>query len=86
MNIEKHQSSAASKAYLAYLFSDAAQEIFAKHGYRPINPEILKKYQDRLPKIDLFPITLVAKDWTDAQAKFFGDNGIFETIHSTQTK
>jgi sulfate/thiosulfate-binding protein len=86
VNIEKHQSSAASKAYLAYLFSDAAQEIFAKDGYRPINPGILKKYQDRLPNIDLFPITLVAKDWTDAQAKFFGDNGIFETIHSTQTK
>jgi sulfate/thiosulfate transport system substrate-binding protein len=86
VNTEKHQSAAAAKAYLGYLFSDAAQEIFAKDGYRPINPGILKKYQDRLPKIDLFPVTLVAKDWVDAQAKFFGDNGIFETVHSTQTK
>jgi hypothetical protein len=27
-----------------------------------------------------------AKDWADAQAKFFGDNGIFEIIHSAQDK
>jgi ABC-type sulfate transport system substrate-binding protein len=26
-------------------------------------------------------ITLVAKDWEDAQAKFFGENGIFTIIH-----
>jgi sulfate transport system substrate-binding protein len=80
-NVEKHKSAAASKAYLAYLFTDAAQEIFAKDGYRPINEAILKKHEDRLPKIDLFPVTLVAKDWVDAQTKFFGENGIFETIH-----
>ncbi len=86
VNVEKHKSEFAAKAYLAYLFTDAAQEIFAKDGYRPINEAILKKHQDRLPKIELFPVTLVAKDWADAQAKFFGDNGIFEIIHSAQTK
>jgi sulfate/thiosulfate transport system substrate-binding protein len=86
VNVEKHKSAADSKAYLAYLFSDPAQETFAKAGYRAINPAILNKHQDRLPKIELFPITLVANDWTDAQAKFFGDNGIFDTIHPAQTK
>ena len=68
------------------LFTDAAQEIFAKYGYRPINEAILKKYQDWLPKIELFPVTLVAKDWADAQAKFFGENGIFEIVNSALTK
>ena len=86
VNVEKHQSASASKAYLAYLFTDAAQEIFAKNGYRPINEAVLKKYRDRLPYIELFPVTLVAKSWDDAQAKFFGDNGIFEVIHSAQPK
>jgi sulfate/thiosulfate transport system substrate-binding protein len=85
-NVEKHKSESTAKAYLAYLFTDPAQEIFATHGYRPISEVILKKHQDRLPNIKLFPITLVAKDWTDAQVKFFGENGIFETIHSSQTK
>lgn len=86
VNVEKHQSAFASKAYLAYLFTDAAQEIFAKHGYRPVNEAVLKKHQDRLPPIELFPITLIAKSWDDAQAKFFGENGIFEVIRSAQPK
>ncbi len=84
--VEKHRSEFAAKAYLAYLFNDSAQEIFAKFGYRPISEAILKKYQDRLPNIQLFPVTLIAKNWADAQAKFFGDNGIFEIIHSAQSK
>jgi sulfate transport system substrate-binding protein len=86
VNVKKHNSELASKAYLAYLFTDPAQEIFAKNGYRPTNQAILKKHQNRLPKIDLFPVTVVAKDWDDAQAKFFGENGIFEMIHATQSE
>ena len=85
-NVKKHHSESVAKAYLAYLFSDAAQEIFAQNGYRPINEEIARKHRDLLPKIELFPITLFAKDWNDAQAKFFGDNGIFEVIHPSQPK
>jgi sulfate transport system substrate-binding protein len=86
VNVEKHGSTSAAKAYLAYLFSDAAQETFAKHGYRPINGAILKRHQDRLPNIELFPVTLVAKDWADAQEKFFGENGMFDVIRSAQIK
>ena len=79
-----HKSSHAAKAYLDYLFTDQAQEILAQHGYRPINAKILLKHQDILPNITLFPVTLIAKDWSDAQAKFFGDNGFFDIIRQTQ--
>jgi sulfate/thiosulfate transport system substrate-binding protein len=77
----KHHSEKPATAYLTYLFSDEAQEVFAKDGYRPSNPAILNKYKDRLPNIALFPVTLVARDWDDAQEKFFGDNGIFNVIN-----
>ena len=80
-NAAKHQTEAAATAYLNYLYSDEAQEILAKDGYRPSNDDILQKHQDLLPKIDLFPVTAIAKDWDDAQAKFFGDNGIFNVVH-----
>ncbi|MGB6324855.1 MAG: sulfate ABC transporter substrate-binding protein [Methylocella sp.] len=79
-NVAKHKTEATAAAYLTYLFSDEAQEIFAKDGYRPINDNILKEHQDTLPDIALFPVTLIAKDWDDAQARFFGDNGIFTVI------
>jgi sulfate transport system substrate-binding protein len=83
-NVAKHKTEAAASAYLNYLYTDEAQEIFAKDGYRPIKDAILKKHQDLLPDIKLFPVTLIAKDWADAQTKFFGDNGIFEVIHPSK--
>ena len=85
-NVAQHNSEPAAKAYLAYLFTDPAQEILAKDGFRPINEEILEKHRNRLPNITLFPITLLAKDWDEAQSKFFGDNGIFTIIHPTKAQ
>ncbi len=79
-NVASHQTEAAARAYLAYLFTGAAQEIFAAHGYRPIDEAVAKKYQGRLGSITLFPITLIAKDWNDAQSRFFGENGIYDSI------
>jgi sulfate transport system substrate-binding protein len=84
-NVGKHQSAQAAKAYLEFLFTDEAQELFAKDGYRPINETILRKHRDRLRDISLFPITAVARDWDDAQIKFFGENGIFSLIHPAKT-
>ncbi len=78
--LAEHHSEDAAKAYLKFLFTDQAQEVFAKLGYRPSNPAILNKYKKQLPDIDLFPITFIAKDWNDAQIKFFGENGVFESI------
>jgi sulfate/thiosulfate-binding protein len=84
-NIAKHKTEAVASAYLNYLYTDEAQEVFAKNGYRPINDDILQKHQDLLPSIRLFPVTLLAKSWEHAQAKFFGDNGIFELIHPSKS-
>jgi sulfate transport system substrate-binding protein len=81
VNAARRKTEAYAKAYLEFLFTDQAQETIAQHGYRPINPGILKKHGDRLPQIDLFAVTILAKDWDDAQQKFFADNGIFDVIH-----
>lgn len=70
-----------AEAYLRYLFGDAAQEIIASLGYRPSKPEVLARHGDRLPPIKLFPVTAIAKDWADAQARFFGENGIIDTVY-----
>ena len=79
-NVALHHSEAAAKAYLEFLFTEPAQEIFAKHGYRPNNETVLKRHQAQLPEIELFPITLIAADWQEAQSKFFGENGVFESL------
>ncbi|OBJ54808.1 sulfate ABC transporter substrate-binding protein [Mycobacterium sp. 1423905.2] len=69
-----------AKAYLNYLFTDVAQDLMAQNGYRPVKPQILAKYANRLPDLGLFPITDIANDWADAREKFFGDYGIYDTI------
>jgi sulfate/thiosulfate transport system substrate-binding protein len=85
-NVARRKTAAYAKAYLEFLFTDQAQEIIAQHGYRPFNVEILKRHADRLPQIDLFPVTILAKNWDDAQQKFFADAGIFDAIHPEKAK
>ncbi|MBV8588372.1 MAG: sulfate ABC transporter substrate-binding protein [Verrucomicrobia bacterium] len=78
-NVSRRKTEAYAKAYLQFLYTDQAQETMAAHGYRPINPDALKRH--RFASIDLFPITLIAKDWDEAQTKFFSENGIFDLVY-----
>jgi sulfate/thiosulfate-binding protein len=84
-NVKDENTAAQAKAYLEYLFTDAAQETIAKFGYRPFKTEILAKHSDRLPNIQLFPITAIARDWDDAREKFFADNGVIDRIAPAKT-
>lgn len=80
-NVEKHGHATLARAYLEYLFSDEAQDIVARNGYRPFNPRILREHAERLPDLKLFSITAIARDWGDAQTRFFADNGIIDTVY-----
>ena len=55
-------------------------QAMARLGYRPYKREILDRAGLDLPSITLFPITAVARDWDDAQEKFFGENGIIDSV------
>ncbi len=85
-NVTRHGSEAEAKAYLQFLYSSEAQEIIAQHGYRPIDPETLNKHAKRLPPIELFSIKAIAKDWDDAQQKFFAENGVFDGIYTPRSR
>jgi sulfate/thiosulfate transport system substrate-binding protein len=85
-NVGDKRIASYAKAYLEYLYTDAAQETEAQFGYRPLKPEILAKHADRLPPINLFPVTAIAKSWYDAQEKFFGTNGIYDVVSSAPAR
>jgi sulfate/thiosulfate transport system substrate-binding protein len=80
-NVDRKGTRQSAEAYLKYAYTDEAQEIFAKHFYRPTNEAILKKHADSFPEIKLFPITDIAKDWTDAHKQFIGEGGVFDAIY-----
>lgn len=84
--VARRGTAAYAKAYLEFLFTPAAQETMARDGYRPIDPEVISRHVDRLPPLNLFSVTLVAKDWDDAQAKFFAENGVFDVIQGLKRK
>jgi sulfate/thiosulfate-binding protein len=85
-NVARHKTTDEAKAYLEFLYTDPAQETLAKYGYRPINQTILNKHANRLPAIRVFPISLIAKDWGDAQTKFFAENAVFDLIYKGPNK
>jgi sulfate transport system substrate-binding protein len=80
-NVDRKQTRAAAEAYLTYLYTDEAQEIIAKHFYRPKNEGVLQRHADTLPKIELFSITDIAADWDAANKRFFADGGVFDSIY-----
>jgi sulfate transport system substrate-binding protein len=80
-NVTRHGTTAEAKAYLEFLYTDRAQAIIAKHGYRPLSPAVLGRFVEPLPRIELFPITLIAADWQEAQQKFFAENAVFDTVY-----
>jgi sulfate/thiosulfate transport system substrate-binding protein len=83
-NVERKGTRAAAEAYLKFLYTDGAQEVIARHYYRPINEAVLQKHADVLRDIKLFPITAIAPGWDEAQQKFFADGGVFDGIYKKQ--
>jgi len=85
-NVARHGTQAAAKAYLEYLFTDQAQATIASLGFRPYKEDAARQSGVHFPPITLFPVTAVASSWADAQQKFFGENGIIDSIAGSRSK
>jgi sulfate/thiosulfate-binding protein len=80
-NVDKKKTRQAAEAYLKYLYTDEAQEIVAKHFYRPSNEAVLKKHAATFPEMKQFPVTDIAKDFPDAHKRFIAEGGVFDSIY-----
>ncbi|MES2791626.1 MAG: sulfate ABC transporter substrate-binding protein [Planctomycetota bacterium] len=80
--VDSNKTREIADAYLKFLYTDAGQEIIAKHHYRPTTPAIFDKHKSEFQEIKLFPITDIAKGgWSEVQTKFFADGGLFDQIY-----
>jgi sulfate transport system substrate-binding protein len=70
-----------AEAYLRNLYTPEAQEILAKHHYRPIDPAVFARHHQELPDLTLFPVTILAAGWREAQDRFFAEDGVFDRIY-----
>lgn len=80
-NVDRKKTRAAAEAYLKYLYTDEAQEIIARHYYRPGNARVLKAHAATFPDMKLFSVTEIARDFQDAHRQFTGDGGVFDAIY-----
>lgn len=79
--VDKRGTRALAEAYLRFLWTPEAQEVAARHFYRPLDPAILARHGDVFPKVNTFTIAEVFGDWPAVQKVHFGDGGVFDQIY-----
>ena len=80
--VAKKGTAEQAKAYLNFLYTDAAQEIAAQHAIRPSNAAILKKYASTFKPIQLFTVDEFFGSFAEAQKVHFNDGGQFDKIYT----
>lgn len=71
-------------AYLQFLYSENAQEIIARHYFRPRSDLVAKKYAREFKPIQLFSVEELFGSWKSLQKKHFDDGGEFDQIFLPQ--
>lgn len=75
--VDKHGTRAVADAFVSFLFTEQAQEVFAKYGLRSVDPAVAQATADRYPAVeDLFNIDYF-NGWEQATPDFFGESGIY---------
>lgn len=78
--VDKHGTREAAEAFVEFIFTKQAQEIFAKYGLRSVDPEVAQATAEQYPPLeDLFTIEEFG-GWASATPDFFGEEGIFTKI------
>jgi len=77
----KHGTKTVAQAYLEYLYTDAGQEIVARHYYRPRNAAVAAKYASQFPKVNLVTVDDVFGGWKKAHEAHFADGALFDQIY-----
>jgi sulfate transport system substrate-binding protein len=75
--VDKHGARKAAEAFVAFLFTPEAQQVFAEYGLRSVDPQVAKTTAAQYPAVeDLFTIADFG-GWSDVTTRFFGDDGIY---------
>ncbi|GAB2844153.1 sulfate ABC transporter substrate-binding protein [Pseudoduganella ginsengisoli] len=82
--VDKRNLRKPATAYLNFLYSDAGQEILAKHHLRPRSEAVAKKYAATFKPITLLSVDDVFGGWRAVQKKHFDDGGEFDKIYAAK--
>jgi sulfate transport system substrate-binding protein len=80
--VDRRGSRKLADAYLQFLYTEAGQEVIAKHHLRPRDPKVLARYAKEFPKVETFTVDEVFGGWKAAQKAHFADGGMYDQIVS----
>ena len=78
-NIERRGTRELAEAYLRFLYTDQAQEIAAKHYFRPSDPDVLKRHHE-FRSIPLVKVDETFGGWDNAHREHFTEGAVFDQI------
>ena len=79
----RKKTRAVADAYLRFLYTPQAQELVARHYYRPTDPAVAARYAKQFPEVAMFKIADFG-GWQAAQRKHFADGGLFDQIYQAR--
>lgn len=76
-SVDKHGTREVAEAFVAFLFTPEAQQVFAQHGLRVVNQDVASEYETEYPPVDdLFTIDYFG-GWAQVMDEIFSENGIY---------
>jgi len=78
----RNHTTTVAQAYLQFLYTPEAQEIAARHYYRPQLPDAAKRHAAQFANVKLFTIAQVFGGWQNAQKRHFDAGGVFDRIYA----
>jgi sulfate/thiosulfate transport system substrate-binding protein len=80
LNVDRNGTRPVAEAYLRYLYNDFAQDIVARHYYRPRSPDVAARFAAFFPAMEMTTVGETFGGWANAQKEHFADGGVFDRI------
>lgn len=79
-HIEQHGNREVAEAFYEYLLSEEAQQIFVKHGFRPVNETVAEATKDQFENpTGLFDISYLG-GWDEVRERLYSKRGIWYQV------
>ncbi|MCC7373495.1 MAG: sulfate ABC transporter substrate-binding protein [Verrucomicrobiales bacterium] len=78
--VRKKGTETVARAYLNFLYTEAAQEIIARHGFRPRSEAVLARHAADFGGAKFFRVEPTLGPWGEVQKRHFAEGGTFDQI------
>ncbi|SEN84955.1 sulfate ABC transporter substrate-binding protein [Paenibacillus sp. OV219] len=79
-NVDKHGTRKVAEAFLSFMFTPEAQQVFADYGFRPVDPAVMDKVKENydVPE-DLFDISYLG-GWDEVRKTLYSPKGVWYQV------